>query len=161
MIRLIFTKQVLGTNIKPERLLSACFDHVNCDQNDTSNSGNNKKPRKLNIILPESKLNEVFYSKDTDPEIEVNIITYQDNFIVPKASVEAIPRLSKTQFEVLRHLFSGKTLEEIAVERFIALNTMKRHSNDIREMLKLDNRCQVMVSYIRYLMEHEEEEGDN
>jgi DNA-binding CsgD family transcriptional regulator len=157
MIRLILTKQVLGVNTKPERLLSACYDHVDCDQNYNSNSGSNNKTHKLNIILPESKLNKILNPKDPEPKIEVNIMTYPDNFIVPKASVEAIPRLSKTQFEVLKHLFSGKTLETIADERFISLNTIKRHSCDIRQLLDLDNRCHLIIAYVRHLLEYEED----
>jgi two-component system NarL family response regulator len=55
------------------------------------------------------------------------------------------PRLSPRQQELLRHLITGLTLKEAALQMCVSVNTTKRYMKDIRERLGAQTKEQAVA----------------
>jgi LuxR family transcriptional regulator, maltose regulon positive regulatory protein len=56
-----------------------------------------------------------------------------------------IEPLSERELEVLRLICAGKSNQEIADELFIALDTVKRHANNLYGKLSVKRRAQAII----------------
>lgn len=67
------------------------------------------------------------------------------------AEDQAMHNLTRREKEILIHLASGATNEEIAARLFISLHTVKTHVANIRRKLKVENRLQAALWAAKYL----------
>lgn len=67
------------------------------------------------------------------------------------AEDQAIRDLTRREKEILVHLASGATNDEIADRLFISLHTVKTHVANIRRKLKVENRLQAALWAAKYL----------
>jgi LuxR family maltose regulon positive regulatory protein len=63
----------------------------------------------------------------------------------PPAVQPLIEPLSQRELEVLRLICMGKSNQEIADELFLALNTVKRHANNLYSKLGVNRRAQAII----------------
>lgn len=57
--------------------------------------------------------------------------------------------LTDREFEVLRHLVSGKSNNEIAKELLVSVHTIKAHVCSILNKMSVDDRVQAAVKAVR------------
>lgn len=113
------------------------------------------KVKQLNILVSDSGYKEMEKcASSNDCILHVNVLRYFDDFIVPKSSVEAVGRLTKTQFNMLGELMTNGTNTDIAERRCCSYSTIKRHVEDIYITLNLKSRWLAVCAYLRYLMEY-------
>jgi DNA-binding NarL/FixJ family response regulator len=98
--------------------------------------------------IPYGYLTKPFKNSDLKPAI----ITALTRFESEKNKIPALEQLNKsasspltkTEYNIIRHIFEGKTNQQIAEANFISVNTVKSHLNSIFLKLNIHSKTQLM-----------------
>lgn len=89
-------------------------------------------------------------------EIAIYNFAQRQNQFVPELSMDKINKslatpLSAREFEVVQHIYAGKSNQQIANELFVSLNTIKKHINNAYLTIDANSRS-TCIARLRALM---------
>lgn len=110
--------------------------------------------REAALTYPYGYLTKPFKNNDLKPAIITALTRFEnekkENKIPTHEQLNKVASspLSKTEYLIVQHIFSGKTNQQIADANFISVNTVKTHVNNIFIKLNVHSKTQ-LISVLR------------